>query len=198
MCNAICNSVCRYCSQRLSASGFVRQQTHSQESCEEQTCRCVDRRLWIRMSSIDRDKGSTETSKAVQEAGDTSSSTSVWSREHFRRVSVQDAVHDILEESFQTGHGQLVARARCLCEEDQEYSRNNCRASHGKLATDVFDTDQPASKNTSRHTDDRSDCVVSVRVVLRGLARVPSRCKVLRQERVEQWVAPAIDSQQTL
>lgn len=119
--------------------GLDRQGDHGQQCSEEETTRCVDGRNRARLSTVYSNDGGAQASKSVQETSDTRTGASVRCREDLRGVREEHAVHDVLEESFQTGEGKLGIRVPARSEQEQEDARQSSRDSHCTLATDVLD-----------------------------------------------------------
>lgn len=174
--------------QRLLSPGFNREKTHGHKCCQNQSTRCVDRSIWVGTSAVDGHKRRAQSRNAVKAAGDASGCTTVRSREDLGSVGVQDAIHDVLEESLQAGAKQLdvgVGRSR---EAEEQHSGNQCGDNHGTLTTNILDFNGVAGQDRSRDTDDRSDSIVPVGNVCRAGAGATCILEVLGKEGIEQGI----------
>lgn len=148
--------------QRLLAARLDGEKTHGHEGREDQSARGVDRGGGVGAAGIDRDQGGTETRDTVQAAGDSGAGAAVRGREDLGRIGVQDAVHDILEESLEAGADEDNVGVSGCGEAEEQDSRDHGGDGHGALAADVFDFDRVAGQNGARETDDGGNCVVAV------------------------------------
>ena len=138
------------------------EETHRNEGCQHEATGRIDGCFGIRTSSIDTHDGCTETRNAVETAGDTGASTPVRSREHFGRISVQDAIHDVLEEELERREGELHVRISGEGEaEDKDASDKGCDGD-GTLAPNVGDVDGETREDRARHTNNGGDGIVAV------------------------------------
>jgi hypothetical protein len=92
-------------SQPLLASRLNRQQNHGNKSRQDQRTRHKDRCVRVCARNIGSNNRRTKSRNSVNEAADSSSSASYRSREDFGGISVEDTIHDILEECLNGGEG---------------------------------------------------------------------------------------------
>lgn len=83
-------------------------------------------------------------------------------------LRVQDAIHDVLKESIETGHGCLVVRLGRDGEEEQDDSREQGCNGDGAFAANVFDIHSITGEDRAWYTDDGGDGVIAVNDVGRS------------------------------
>lgn len=171
--------------QALLTSGFNGQSEHSKERSEEERTGSVDGRGRVGRAGIDGDNGSTETSEAVEEAGDTGARATVGGREDLGGVGVEYTVHDVLEESLEGREGELEARLGGDGEDVDKDTGDDRGDGHGSLAADELDVDGVAGEEGTGDTDGGGNGIVAV---LGGFGDVFT-AEVLGQEGVEERVA---------
>lgn len=178
-------------SQPLLPPRLNRQKHHRHKRRQNQRSTNIHRRAGIRVRDIRSDDRGAEPTDAVQETADTGPGTSVGRGEHFGRVGVQDAVHDVLEEGFDGRESELVGGVGGDGEEEEEDAREGGRDGHGAFAAHVRDVDGVAGDERAGDADDGCDGVVAVGCVA---ADCSAGCgftlgEVLGEEGVEEWVA---------
>lgn len=118
--------------------------------------------MWVAFAGVDGDNRSEKTEDTIEAGGDTSTSTTVGSGEHFRSVSIQDTVHDVLEEGLETSADKLDVWVGGEGEAVDDDTSDHGGDSHGTLTPNIWKVDSVASEDGTWNTNDGSDCVVSV------------------------------------
>lgn len=111
---------------------------------------------------MDRHDWGAQTCNPVQEACDPRRGAAIRRGEDLGRVSVQDAVHDVLEEGFERGHGYLMVRASGGGEEEKEHAGEEGGNAHGAFTPKPLDVDRVAGDDAAGNSDDGGDGVIAV------------------------------------
>lgn len=177
--------------QSLLTASLNRKQAHGHESSQHQSPGGVDGRVDVAAATVDGDQRGTQSRDSVKATGNSGTSTAVRGGEDFRRIGVEYAVHDVLEEGFQGRADKLDVRVGGGRKAEEKNTGDHGGNDHGTLATDVLDVDGVAGENGSGDTDDGSDGVVPVDNVGGLLGRTASALDVLGKEGVEKRVTHA-------
>lgn len=148
--------------QRLLATSLNREQAHGHERSKDETSTGIDGCMRVGFARVNSNNGREETADTVEATGDTSTGTTVGSREHLRGVCVQDTIHDVLEEGLETSADELDVRVGGEGEAVNDDTGDHGGDRHGTLTADVWDIDRVASENGAWNTNNRGDCVVTV------------------------------------
>jgi hypothetical protein len=93
--------------QCLLTPSLDRKEEHAYESGNEQASRSVDRGLGVARTSLDGNDWRAKTCKTIQEARHSCSGTANRTWEYLRGISIKNPIHNVLEEGFEAGKGQL-------------------------------------------------------------------------------------------
>ena len=108
-----------------------------------------------------------------------------WDGYQGQLTSIQNSIHDVLEEGFEGRVDELGVGVFGSCEEaDQDAGDHGCDA-HRAFTADILHVDGDAGEEGARHADGRGDGVVAVLDGDRSVAAA----EILGQEGVEQRVA---------
>lgn len=104
-------------------------------------------------------------------------------------LSVQDSIHDVLEECFQTAERELKAGVGGNCEAKDEDPGDDRGNGDGALAANVLDVDGVVRDERSRDADYGCDGVVTIYYTRRGLLVSSGIGEILRQEGIKEGIA---------
>lgn len=138
-----------------------RQEAHRHERSEKQGTGRINRCHGVR-AGIDTNNRGHESRNPVQAAGNTRSGAAVRRREDLRRVGVQDAVHDHLEERLQRRAHELDVRVLRGREAEEQDAGDQGRAGHCAFSADVLDIDEAPGEEGAGDAADGGDGVVAV------------------------------------
>lgn len=101
-------------------------------------------------------------------------------------LSVQNTIHDVLEERLKATHCELVVGIRAQGEQKQDNAGQKRRDSDRALTTNVFNVNREISDDRARYSNNRGDGVVAIDDVVRcGRDILACILEVLRQEGIE-------------
>lgn len=104
-------------------------------------------------------------------------------------LSVQDSIHDVLKECFQTAERELKAGVGGNREAKDEDPGDDGGNGDGALAANVFDVDGVVRDQRSRNADYGCDSVVAIYYTRRGLRFSSGIGEILRQEGIKEGIA---------
>lgn len=143
-------------------SSLNRQQNHRHKRRKHKRARSINRRLGIRTATINSNDGSQQAANPIQTASNARASSTVRCGKDFWCVCEQHAIHDVLEESFETGASELDVWICGDGEAEECYGSEGGRDCHGALTADVRDVNRVAGEDGAWDAHDGGYGVVAV------------------------------------